>query len=444
MIRRISSFLQSCVLASCALLLVLIGGCTPTPTEPPTPDPSTWPTWTFMVFLNGDNSLDGAAVNDFEEMAEVGSNDRLNIVVQLDRLGKKDKTKRYLIGLGDTVDSTPVQTLDEQNMGDPQVLEDFIEWALANYEADHYILVIWNHGDGWRLEQQKIAERETTLRAEGAVTSLGMKGISQDETDGNDVLYMHEVGQALEGAYDDTNQTLDIVGFDACLMGMIEVAYEIRDYADFMVGSEETEPADGWPYDTVLNDLVTLYEARMPRNLAKIIVQRYGEFYGTHGDETQAAYDLDIIQKVTASISDFVQTHNALRENDKDWPKIGEARTEIEGFHDNCRSTPKQCWGVDIGDFAVEVGERVENDDVQEVLLGLLLFVGEFVIENYYGDDHPDAFGVAIYFPPDHRTFLGDPQHNGYEDTNTDFPVAFVQDLQWDNWLREQYFAQFP
>ena len=444
MIPRIPLFLWSRVRSICVLMLVLVlaSGC-PTPTPlPPTPDPTTWPTWTFMVFLNGDNNLDSAAVDDFNEMAQVGSDGRLNIVAQLDRRGN-GTTKRYLIGKNDTVNSNPVQTLGEQNMGDPKVFADFIVWAEQNYPADHYLLVIWDHGDGWRSEQQKIAQAEANLRSKGAVAELGMKAVSHDETD-DDVLYTHEVDHALRRAVDQTGTKLDIVGFDACLMGMIEVAYEIRGSADFMVGSEETEPRDGWPYDTILTDLSTSFAARTPRNLAKIIVQRYGESYGSNGDQTQAAYDLHQISAVTDAISAFVTTHNSLSQADKEWSQVGAARSNTEEFHDKCVEFSK-CWGVDIGDFAKETAGRVGNADVQEALVGLAFSTTtKFVIANYHGSDHPDAFGVAVYFPLNKHTYLADGDHNGYEDANTDNPVAFVQDFKWDNWLREQYSPQFP
>lgn len=458
---RDSLSLANRVLVICALTLlqVLMSGCEPGPSPEPTPHPDTWPTWTFMVFLNGDNNLEKAAVDDFLEMAQVGSNDRLNIVVQMDRTpqddsmdgytdsyGDWDNTKLFVIQAGDIPTKTVGIDLPEQNMGDPNVLEDFIVWAVTNYPADHYMLVIWNHGGGWRFQQQKIAQLEATRRAEGSLPLPGFKEVSSDETAGRDVLYLQEVGEALEQAENRTGQRLDIVGFDACLMGMIEVAYEIKDNADFMVGSEDLEPGDGWSYDTILNDLATTYEARTPRNLAKIIVQRYGEFYGPHGRETQAAYDLNQIDRVTNAISYFVRTHSDLPEDDKEWPEIGDARPEIEEFHDGCVPyIPQRCWGVDLGDFAKEVGTRVENDDVQEGLLGLQLLVGtEFVIANYHGDVHPEAYGVAFYFPPDRGTFVKDDQHHGYEDSNTNYPVAFVRDFQWDNWLQAQYYVQFP
>ena len=77
-----------------------------------------------------------------------------------------------------------------------------------------------------------------------------LKNVCSDETDG-DILYNHEVSSAIAAA----GLHLNLIGFDACLMAMVENAYPLRNLADYMVGSEETEPGDGWPYDLVLADL---------------------------------------------------------------------------------------------------------------------------------------------------------------------------------------------
>jgi hypothetical protein len=404
-----------------------------------------------MVFMNADNDLAPSAYNDFWEMGQVGSNDKLNVVVEIDLPGI-DNTNRYLVQRGDTLDmANPVESLGEKNMGDYHALLQFVDWTVRNYPADHYILVIWNHGTGWRLQQQRISILQAALKTEGTVTEVGMKAISVDETD-EDILYMHEVWQALNEAQRLKTPILDIVGYDACFMGMIEVAYQIKDNAHFMVASEEAEPVDGWPYHRILNDLVTSFDARKPEGLAKTIVQRYGEFYENYGNgtETMAAYNLgeDSISRLVTQINNFVENHNALPEEDKQWSVVLEARGETEEFHDEClkEGLPDQCWGVDLLDFAVELGTRLEDHDSQEVLLGLQLAIDSWlpisdklVIANYRGSEHPEAYGVAIYFPPDRKTFLKDPEHGGYEDSNKDYPVAFVQDTQWDNWLRDQY-----
>lgn len=447
MIRRISLLVGSCVLAICALALLMSGCETPPPPTPPHPD--TWPRWTFMVYMNGDNDLENAAIDDFKEMAQVGSRNRVDIVVQMDRhpgwpddYGDWTDTRRFVIHAGDIPTKTAevLPPLGERNMGDPAELQDFIEWAVETYPAQHYLLSIWDHGDGWRRTRESIAELERAAKRRDPSAVSGAKAISVDHTDG-DVLYMHEVGEALRQAQETTEVKLDIVGFDACLMGMIEVAYEIRNYADVMVGSEEVEPEDGWPYDTILADLVSYYDWRAPRSLASRIVFRYYESYSSTSDITQAAYDLSYISDVTSTLEIFVDTHND--QTDKEWAKIGDARGNTEEYHSHC-GRPEVCWGVDLWDFANEVYTLTLSSEIQDSLTALTSALDDFVIAERHGTGHPDSYGVAIYFPPDDTTFHNDPQHTGYEDTNMFMPVAFVQDLNWDNWLREQYCAQFP
>jgi hypothetical protein len=41
---------------------------------------------------------------------------------------------------------------------------------------------------------------------------------------------------------------MDIIGFDACLMGMYEVAVAVRPFAKYFLASEILEPGHGWDY----------------------------------------------------------------------------------------------------------------------------------------------------------------------------------------------------
>ncbi len=207
--------------------------------------------WTFMVYLDGDNDLEGAGIDDFLEMATVGSNSDVNIVVQFDRISGEDSShgdwttcKRFYVTQGmEPTEANQEVDIEEVNMGDPAVLTDFINWATTSYPATNYALILWNHGNGWRarydaliedLRTATTVEEKNAIRQELAeVQRPSFKGVCSDDTDG-DVLYMQEVQSALNAATTD----VDLIGFDACLMGMIEVAYEIRDTgASVMVGS---------------------------------------------------------------------------------------------------------------------------------------------------------------------------------------------------------------
>jgi hypothetical protein len=75
------------------------------------------------------------------------------------------------------------------------------------------------------------------------------KGISYDD-ETNHHITTPQMGAMLKGI-----NGVDVYGSDACLMQMPEVDYELKDSVDYIVGSEETEPGDGYTYNTFLGPL---------------------------------------------------------------------------------------------------------------------------------------------------------------------------------------------
>jgi len=118
----------------------------------------------------------------------------------------------------DTPDGfTLEETLPLQSMADPETLTDFIRWGAANYPAEKYALVLWDHGGGSKT------------------------GLFIDELYNKDVMNMKELGDALrEGGVH-----MEAVLFDACMMANLETAYAISDSASWMIASEEVVPGRG-------------------------------------------------------------------------------------------------------------------------------------------------------------------------------------------------------
>ncbi|MBN1136637.1 MAG: hypothetical protein JXM73_08620, partial [Anaerolineae bacterium] len=240
--------------------------------------------WTFMVYMAADNNLEGAGIDDFLEMAVAGSDQNLNIVVQFDRIPGYDSrygdwrtTKRFLVGAGmQPLPDQAVMDIGEANMGDPQTVIDFVTWARANYPADHYALIFWNHGGGWL---EGFGDKGGTI-----------EDFCWDTTNGGDAITSAELYQLLDSVTSGGAAPLDQVGFDACVMAMWEVDNQIKPFGSAVsVSSEANEPWDGWPYDTIMADLKA-NPGWTPAELGYDIVQRYYESYGN--DETQSAKDL--------------------------------------------------------------------------------------------------------------------------------------------------------
>src|ERR1700722_10907775 len=205
------------------------------------------PQWTVMIYANGKNSLEQDALNNFHSMAKIGSTKDVNVVVELGRPqnpsgddGGWAGVYRFLVkkGMDPIPDNaiTRVAALGEsEDMGQPATLRNFIAWAKKTYPAQKLMLIIWNHGQGWRFELAANKEvRYATNRAQlskslkdtgeaDTPTLGGIKAISIDDDTGS-ILYNRDVEDVLASTFD-TQKPLDVLGFDACLMSMIESAY---------------------------------------------------------------------------------------------------------------------------------------------------------------------------------------------------------------------------
>ena len=113
------------------------------------------------------------------------------------------------------------------SMADPATLTDFIRWGAESYPAEKYMLVLWNHGGG------------------------SARGILIDELFGGEYMTLNLLHKALE----DGGTHLEAVLFDACLMANIETASAIREYADWMIASEELVAGKGTAFGEWLQEL---------------------------------------------------------------------------------------------------------------------------------------------------------------------------------------------
>jgi hypothetical protein len=332
--------------------------------------------WTVMVYISGDNNLDSAAWNDLGEMEDVGSTDQVKIVVQLDAYEPYScaGTYRYYVtgvAQGTSYPEYPadiVDVLSEQDMADPSVLADFVNWATTKYPADHYLLVFWDHGGGWRAE---------------AVIN---RGVMWDDTSGT-----HMDMEDLADSLDLINEHIDIVGFDACLMQMIEVAYQIeswgKDVPDYMVGSEDSEWNDGWPYDDILNHL-TSNPTMSAATLGGTIVNDYIKSGPTNA--TLSLIDLNNFSSIAEPI--FTAFQIALK-GSTNQAQIAAARVSAQNY--------SWFYGYrikDIYDFAYRIYNNVSDCTIEA--LAVMNFVDNVVVyEEWIGSSVQDSHGLSIYLP---------------------------------------------
>ncbi len=194
--------------------------------------------WTVMVYAVGsdlESSSKHWASRDIVEMLKGSTTsvtDAINVVVTTggsQRYGW-NTVKRLFIHNGS---QEVLADLGPQSMATPQALSDFVQYAQTNFPAQHYALILWNHGGG-------------TL-GYGKDLSTAGKG---------HIMSLTELSQAYQTIRQHTDKPLDIVVYDACLMSSIEVAEITSTITNVMAGSAELEPGHGLNYEHLLKTII--------------------------------------------------------------------------------------------------------------------------------------------------------------------------------------------
>ncbi len=355
--------------------------------------------WTLMVYLDGDCNLEQYAIIDVNEMERGVDTSICNVVVLFDRHplydttnDNWDNTRIYEIWPDDDTlhINSPYLEVGEWNMGDPSSVIDFVTWSIDNYPAEHYALIFWNHGSGW---QKKSA-------------SSNYKYICIDETNLNDRLYLTkgELDSALDTIIKHLGRPIDILCFDACLMGMYEVEYQLKKYVNYIVHSEYAEPAYGYPYNEILTKLFENPEYT-PKEFAKIIAETYVNSYYPDGSQ----YTGQSATHSAVEISVYHDRLNALLNLFADWLIMAGGKTNLAISNAWMNSQKYDYYGddsyVDLWDFVNNILQQTGlPSELYNVALQLKDYIDSTVVySGYYSspfdEDVSGSHGISIYFP---------------------------------------------
>jgi len=377
--------------------------------------------YTLLVYMAADNNLARYALNNIEQMLKVGSNEQINIVVQINTPGNKNVTQRYFIEKGkkrliQAYGQAPQQKL---NSGNAQTLIDSVAWAMKYYPADNLILNIWNHGSG--MHDRKLHQFfydsdhvliDDKIEAQDDFFSIKPRGICFDDTYKSYItnqalqLALHEIhNKILQG------KKIAVVWLEACLMSMIEITHILKDHADYLVASENVEYAPGSNYELVLSffDKKNL----MPKNFANHIVNSFHQVYGpTKIPFTQSAIDLSKVKAIENNI-DLVAKQILLAMHDQKNESVIKMLQKSKK-HPACTCFYEPTY-IDLQHFyknlqlnlhdislANMTKERMIKTDLNKLLNEGINFINNAVIANTTGLNFKNAGGISIYFP-EHR-----------------------------------------
>ncbi len=339
----------------------------PATTEPATDGTS----WTFLIYGMGDTDLEPFLLEDLVEMSGAAGDD-IEIIALVDR--HPEFSDEGVLGLDDFEDTRLLRILSdgvevlsdeptEANLGDQQVLADFVEYGMNVWPADHTALVFWDHGAGWT-------------------------GMGPDETDGLDVLELGEIRAGVEAGLSAAGVArLDLIGFDACLMATYEVASVVAPYADYMLASQELEPGHGWDYRALAG-----VAGATPEQVGSALIDGYAaQAREQNADEaiTLSLLDLSAMDSVTAAVQDL---GTALAEP-ASGPSVGRARASTLAFGRDPNPELDSNL-IDLGGLGANIAAESGFDDS-----ALRAAMDDLVVEQVTGRVTDQATGLAIYFP---------------------------------------------
>jgi len=350
--------------------------------------------WTVMVWSASDNDLYVEQVQDLDRMERVGSTDQAHMVAQIDLRPSGRDVRRYEL----QADSRPglrspiKERFKNLDMANPKNLSDFVRWAMKNYPAEHYWLVVADHGDAWK----------------GACEDAG----------GQNWMSLPSLRNALAEVRAETGRKLDLLSFDCCLMSSAEVAHEMQSEARFMSGSPEEIGTDGLPHEKI-------HKAhwKSPEDLARRLV---GWASGNPEDiPAWASWDLEKMPQFSSALKGLAEAIVASPLPGAQLRECFEGAQKYTAYRDLYHAAERLAA---TGDPALQAASRRVMAAQKEVLLG-----------EWHSKTYPNAHGVNIEHRADtvmgRRTWSDGSLRPAARELDAYTDTMFARDTGWDKVL---------
>lgn len=258
-----------------------------------------------------------------------------------------------------TVLRTYIET-EGYNATDPEVMMQVFRDMQTAAPSQSYGLIFGSHASGW------MPASATVSRAFG-------------DDDGYSI-NIPELRDVLTNSFASGN--LDFILLDACMMGSVEVAYELRNVADYCIASVMETSASGFPYHRMfhyLSDTDVDYQR---------ICTAFTDYY-QGGWGTCAAIDCSRLDNLADAVAGELQNHAA------DISTLDYQNIQQYG------ASPYRNFSFDIGDFFRQLNGGTIPASIQTALdqavIAKSCIPGKY---SYLPEVDADRFcGIGMFFP---------------------------------------------
>lgn len=341
--------------------------------------------WTFFVYIAADNNLNPEADLNISQMVKASSSDNVYIVVHLNikRAHESKKTQKLVIQNGKIIQ---IGATTAEDSGDEKTFLNAMKWAVTDYPSDHLLIDVWNHGSG-PLNRNILAHR----------------GVCYDDSTGNYMTDIHykRAFDVIVNQYR-SGKKIDIIAFDACLMANIEVAYTLKNYANYLVASQQTVPGAGFNYTEVLSIFDNSHPE--PLTFARWIVTAYeNQYKPTRQSYTLSAMDLSKLSPAVTAINAISKLLNTYLSADHS----GKLARMIKNS-----AAPSACPHFDEATYLdlysfysnlyLKMGQMgLNNSSISKLKTALksgLMSITQTVVANVHSSEFGRTRGMSIYF----------------------------------------------
>lgn len=352
---------------------------------------------TLLIYIAADNNLAYNAERNIQEIMagdvpayfNEGSGDVL--LVYADIRGEKPRLMRISKDAYGAVSQEVLVEYEPQNSLSDSVMGSVLAYAAGLFPSQENSLVLWSHGTGWLPEGYY--SNPTVVGADGQAVPVG---VSEDPYAG----YVKSFGA--DGGYEmdikDLADALPVhyryILFDACLMGGVEVAYELKEKCDFLVVSAAEVLAAGFPYRQAIGDM-------MDGSMASLqsVCDKYCDYYSEDG-ATVALIDAGSLDRLAVTCREIFRNGGV-----DSIPNLD--MSLLQGYFRQNRH-----WFYDLDDFMTRIApDEVLLEDFRNALAMSVVYkraTEDFVLGGIVQFPIKTFSGLSTYVPNPENPVLDD------------------------------------
>ena len=361
--------------------------------------------WTSLYYINVESNQPWYNIlfsvdilhDQFMYQNQLKSDDNHHVLVLQDR--RRDPAVIYY--MDENCNRNILKEIGEVNLGDPETLINFINYAKNHYQSERYHLAFWSHSNAW-FE------------------------ICTDVSNNKDKLTPDELNQALE----ETGGVNLLSFIGCCLMGSLEAVYEVKDNCEVYVASESAGNGDDWygmidDLCDILNDNTTMDTVEIGERIVDLISNNPNEFHDTL---TISAIRTDKIKELVENINEL---SCYLIENEVScYHNFLDARNQTKEFtfvnNTNYFSAYKYGYSylLDLYDFVEHYFEIETDENIKQILMNIKQYLSNTIISECHGINQTGSNGLSIFYST-----------NDMLTTYSNYKLEFTEHTHWDDLL---------